>query len=798
MITRTSQYNQRGEVAALMTLVAMGIMLAGLIVGTNIGTNRQQAQTTQSRAAGPIQISTEPTPQPAPAVPPVFTPERFTCQLGFRYTADPTVYKLLLRRPGSTDVLDISRGLPQTISQNRDGVTVFFDPNKNYPNPNLRDFQTPSRTFKVGDIVVSLKPSNDPSNRYFLYDRSSAPWMNVAGPVELYIEFDKGPSNPDKNRYFQTVSVDNNCGTVTPTPPIITITPTATPTATPTPTPETPTVTLTPQPPQCNSLCQSNSDCSTGLVCYKGSPDLPIVTKEPGNPNQQQTGVCRHPACRAESDCVCNPSDVEKPPTACKFEALAYIEECDGLEFRPNETSPRCTSLKPLRFDEAQNKQANIWGVSNNKQNQSSPANVYQYLQKFNKTAHLWTFDKLFSVKDTVRINEYRNGEDATVTTFFDQTQYRILQTFLDATNRGNVFPQKGKRIDTCTNSGKPGQEACNRGAEEATSELDQIGGLTVACGNSIVYGWTVVKCKDLPIDLIMVVDMSLTMRDYSVGGINRTIEAKSAASDVIQKIQNGKFKLIQNVGVVKFNATAQLVNPLTPVSGGLQDMLTKINGLTNAEYTDVYKGLDLAARSFDPKSKNVKVILLISDGVVHPVGVDEWGNDREEQKIISLAQALKEAGIRIVSLGVGDGFEDKLTPPSPYAPQILGKVASCTNKDDCPQTESATSATDFSKKLFLSLVVQKPQGVFEFAYNKIGEVLNTCSLAEALFAQVLRATDINGDGVVNTIDYFMVLDNYFAKGDNIKEDINNDGVVNSLDLSLVTDRIGQSYTASQ
>ncbi|MFQ5452313.1 MAG: dockerin type I domain-containing protein, partial [Candidatus Paceibacterota bacterium] len=86
--------------------------------------------------------------------------------------------------------------------------------------------------------------------------------------------------------------------------------------------------------------------------------------------------------------------------------------------------------------------------------------------------------------------------------------------------------------------------------------------------------------------------------------------------------------------------------------------------------------------------------------------------------------------------------------------------------------------------------------------YVKVASDLNACYAQEQEFAQLLRATDLNGDGIVNSVDFFFVLDLYFARGEAITKgmqeaglnnspDINGDEVINSLDLSLVIERIG-------
>jgi len=94
--------------------------------------------------------------------------------------------------------------------------------------------------------------------------------------------------------------VDSTIPVPSPTP---TSTPTAIPTFTPTPTPATPTPTLTPTPTPhlvgCNQPCNPTIyppvNCQPGLTCWVSSP----------TPKLGAWGVCRHPNCLEEKNCVC-------------------------------------------------------------------------------------------------------------------------------------------------------------------------------------------------------------------------------------------------------------------------------------------------------------------------------------------------------------------------------------------------------------------------------------------------------------------------------------------------------------
>jgi hypothetical protein len=83
-------------------------------------------------------------------------------------------------------------------------------------------------------------------------------------------------------------------------------TPTPTPTPTDTPSP-TPTNSPTPTPttiPECWSICETDDDCPSGLVCLT----------EAGEVNPDEVMRCANEECPAEEDCVCpEPTDTPTP-----------------------------------------------------------------------------------------------------------------------------------------------------------------------------------------------------------------------------------------------------------------------------------------------------------------------------------------------------------------------------------------------------------------------------------------------------------------------------------------------------
>lgn len=72
------------------------------------------------------------------------------------------------------------------------------------------------------------------------------------------------------------------------------------------------------------------------------------------------------------------------------------------------------------------------------------------------------------------------------------------------------------------------------------------------------------------------------------------------------------------------------------------------------------------------------------------------------------------------------------------------------------------------------------------------GWVINPNVLQFAGFTVNVADLDLNKDGIINTIDYQMVLDEYGTSPTSSVADINKDKVVNALDLSFIIARIGE------
>lgn len=455
---------------------------------------------------------------------------------------------------------------------------------------------------------------------------------------------------------------------------------------------------------------------------------------------------------------------------------------------------------------------------------------------------------------------QYNNREDAQVKLFYDQDNYRIVPN--------------GNKIYTCTNSiarklqaegqlsGAADKKyldmttdigACNTTAYEANIERDTIAGVTVGCGQDIVYGWTLQKCK-FNYDYVFVIDTSTTMGkpDTNLGGKSKIEAAMEQVDTFIDTIEasgsDSRVALVSfnnAVHVYKDAATRELIMGSNGYGVGVQT-----NGLVGRNEFDSVRakfdlfkkpveqggliekgscmrcGLDLAKQVLGRRSdQEIRdrhgVVIFLSDGLPNSYPGDAAESLRAKYPAearnnvepwswpgnYDSADELRNDGSKTTYNGsvatrspikINDVFDDVLLTTITYG-------------DPNKKTDEGQNFELFSK----SIASEKAAGSNErWAYSTaqadgspidisaifagIQKDLNTCSLATLAFDISLKARDINNDGIVNLVDLFLVYESYFKKGDNLPEDINGDGVVNALDASLIYQSAGTVITSPQ
>lgn len=455
---------------------------------------------------------------------------------------------------------------------------------------------------------------------------------------------------------------------------------------------------------------------------------------------------------------------------------------------------------------------------------------------------------------------QHNNMEDTNVKLFFDQNNYRIVPN--------------GKNIYSCTNSiarrlqaeGKldsvsdadlikmtSGVGACDMAEFEKFKPRDTIGGLTVGCGQDIVYGWTLQKCT-FDYDIVFVVDTSTSMgkSDPNLGG-QRKIDG---AIDQIETFMNAieQSGSDSRVALVNFNNAVHVYKDGTGNAKDLKDsdgdgfgngirtkgMVSKndFNSVraqlslfkkTKAEGGYIEKGscqkcgMDLAAqilhgkRSEDEKKARQGVVIILTDGLPNSYAGDaapeimaqyppEARGNVEPWSwtgIYKSADELRNDGATTPSKGVrapgrnANVFDDVLLIAIALGDE---KKKEDEGSDFQQFTFSVASerANSNDRWAFSTDPMNASPISIREIFSAIQKDLNTCALSTLAFDISQKARDINNDRIINTIDLFLIYDKYYQKGDDIAEDVNADSIVNALDVSLVLQSSGTVVTSSQ
>lgn len=480
---------------------------------------------------------------------------------------------------------------------------------------------------------------------------------------------------------------------------------------------------------------------------------------------------------------------------------------------------------------------------------------------------------------------QYNNMEDARVKLFFNKDAYRIVpkgkniysctndyttDVINEITADGTATPEKLAKY----NGMKSGTGACNMSAFDSNpQERDTIKGLTIGCGQRIVYGWTLQKCT-FDYDYIFVVDTSSTMVQIDknvnkrkidaaveqLGTFIDNIEASGTDSRVAlinfntalqiykgdmniglsQDIRpealsgDGKHMGYQTKGLLPIKRHAAEIKAQLPrftrFGERMQDQGGSEGGLIERG-TCIECGLDLAAtlahnRSPEEKRARPAIVIFMTDGIPN-----SYPGEPTSPDLIKLYPPQTRDGVKVTNpvpygwKGVyaaadnlrrdGSRTEDQgnNTPLRIAGPDndvfdtvkliTVGYGDSNFTEGDGQQFEKMLKGVASDKSHEAGNRWAYSSDIDENAPLKINDIfaqiqkeVNSCSSMQLAFDVSQRARDINKDGIVNTIDLFLLYENHGKSGKDLPYDIDNDGVVNAIDISLVLNSLGTVITS--
>ncbi len=155
---------------------------------------------------------------------------------------------------------------------------------------------------------------------------------------------------------------------------------------------------------------------------------------------------------------------------------------------------------------------------------------------------------------------------------------------------------------------------------------------------------------EEQTIDVGLIIDTSLSMSDPTqAGGQPKLDAAIEAALEIVQLL-----KPADQATIIGFNATAHLASQLTSDRAQLETALRSLPG-TQAQGTGIDKGLQAGfdeLQSSRHVAGNTRSLILVTDGTQ---------TTGSEQDVRDVATAIKAAGIKIVTVGLGPDIDEAL-----------------------------------------------------------------------------------------------------------------------------------------
>lgn len=140
-------------------------------------------------------------------------------------------------------------------------------------------------------------------------------------------------------------------------------------------------------------------------------------------------------------------------------------------------------------------------------------------------------------------------------------------------------------------------------------------------------------------VDIMLVLDTSISMRALDFDPLDRMAAAKSAARGFIRR------RASDRIGMVVFAGVPLLACPLTSDTGALLEFLDAVeSGMTQADGTAVGDGLASGVAHLKESRAKSKVLILLTDGANNTGAVDPR----------TAARAASAYGIKVYTIGTG------------------------------------------------------------------------------------------------------------------------------------------------
>lgn len=150
------------------------------------------------------------------------------------------------------------------------------------------------------------------------------------------------------------------------------------------------------------------------------------------------------------------------------------------------------------------------------------------------------------------------------------------------------------------------------------------------------------------PLDVVLVIDASTSMRDHTSAGRPKLEAAVAAAGGFLDELQLGAG---DRAAVVVFNREATLAQPLTADRAALARALLKVDDMVMSP-TRIHRGIEEAHRELTGerrRSNSKAVMIVLTDGKANP---------EPPELAVARSDAAKAAGITVFTIGLGQDLD--------------------------------------------------------------------------------------------------------------------------------------------
>ena len=200
-------------------------------------------------------------------------------------------------------------------------------------------------------------------------------------------------------------------------------------------------------------------------------------------------------------------------------------------------------------------------------------------------------------------------------------------------------------------------------------------------------------RVKTQGVDIVLLVDVSTSMRAIDLSTQGRELNRLDAAKQVIERFV--KKRENDRIGIVAFSALPYSVAPLTLDHAWLVERLRNVQTGMLEDGTAIGDGIASAVNRLRESKAKSKVVVLLTDGI----------NNRGSLTPDNAAQAAKALGIKVYAVGAGATGDVAMPMQDPFGGLRYVRMRSDIDDDALTRIAEATGARYFRATDYDSLI---------------------------------------------------------------------------------------------